>query len=151
MARKYKQGRFLPINKDKYVGDIDNIIYRSGWERQYMIYCDENPAILKWNSESVHIKYISPLDNKVHTYWIDFYIMYKDKSGNVTQALIEIKPHSETIEPKRGKKRQKTYLREITTYIRNQAKWKYARAFAAKHGLSFVVITEQCMPQLLRG
>jgi len=155
MGKKYKQGKFTPTNPQKYLGDIDAITYRSGWERQYMVYCDTNPAIIQWNSEGVKIPYRSPLDdpsaNKIRTYWIDFYIKYKDNTGNVAQALIEIKPHAESIEPKRGKKRQRTYLREVTTYIRNQAKWKYARAFAAKHGLKFVVVTEKTCPQLLRG
>ena len=151
MSRKYHKGKFTPKNPQKYVGDIDAITYRSGWERKYMNYCDENPAIIQWNSEDIKIPYISPLDNKQHTYWIDFYIKYRDKIGNISQALIEIKPHAESIEPKRGKKREKRYLREVTTYIRNQAKWKYARAFAAKHGCQFVVITEKTMPQLLRG
>ena len=153
--RKYKQGKFTPTNPQKYLGDLDDIIYRSGWERQYMIYCDENPAILQWNSEGVKIPYLL-FNNKSkiykqHTYWIDFYIKYKDNTGNIAQALIEIKPHAESIEPKRGKKRQKTFLREVVTWVKNDAKWKYARAFAKKHGLIFVVITEKTMPQLLRG
>ena len=151
MAKKYKQGRFVPINKEKYVGDIDNIVYRSGWERQFLKYCDENPAIIQYNSEDVKIKYISPLDNKMHTYWIDFYLKIKSSDGSIKQMLIEVKPHAETIEPKRGKKRQKTYLREVTTYVRNQAKWKYARAFAKSKGCEFIVLTEVMMPQLLRG
>jgi len=151
MSKKYYQGIFTPKNPQKYIGDVSKIVYRSGWERKYMDYCDENPAILQWNSEDAIIPYLSPLDNKWHKYHIDFYIKYKERSGNIGQSFIEIKPYKETLEPKKGKKRQKTYMNEVITYLRNQAKWKYARQFAKKKGCKFIVITEKTMPQLLRG
>lgn len=149
MARNYKQGRYKPINPQKYLGDVNKIIYRSGWEKQYFIYCDNNPTILQWNSEDTIVPYLSPLDNKMHRYHIDIYIKYKNTSGEIAQALIEIKPHGQTLEPRRGKKRMKTYTNEVTTYIRNQAKWKAAEIFAEKHGAKFIVLTEVMMPALL--
>ena len=36
------KGKFHPTNRKKYKGDINNIIYRSLWERKFMVYCDEN-------------------------------------------------------------------------------------------------------------
>ena len=30
--KKYKQGKYILINKEKYLGDPTNIIYRSSWE-----------------------------------------------------------------------------------------------------------------------
>ncbi len=149
MGRKYHKGGFTPVNPSKYVGDIESIVYRSGWERNYMKYCDENPAILSWNSEDVIIKYLSPVDNRVHRYHIDFYIKYKDSSGNVCQALIEVKPHIQTLVPKRGKKRQRTYMNECKTYLVNQAKWKYATEFAESKGIKFIILTEKNTPSLL--
>lgn len=148
--RKYHRGVFTPKNKSKYVGDVYKIIYRSGWEKNYMNYLDNNPAILKWNSEDVKIKYLSPLDNKVHTYWVDFFIEYRHKDGSIQSAMIEIKPDKECHLPKRGKKRDKTFINEMTNYLRNQAKWDEAKRAAKRLGTQFVVITEKSMPSLLR-
>lgn len=151
MAKKrFKQGQFTPKNKEKYLGDVEKIIYRSGWELQYCKYCDTNPSIIKWNSEDVIIPYFNPMDEKVHRYHIDFYIKYKAKNGDIKQALIEIKPHAETLQPNSNRRKTKRYLTEVTTYIRNQAKWEHAKVFAEKHGCSFEVITEKRMPSLLK-
>ena len=38
-SQKYK-GKFKPDNPSKYMGDVENIIYRSGWERRAMKYFD---------------------------------------------------------------------------------------------------------------
>ena len=51
-SQKYK-GKFTPDNPSTYMGDVDNIIYRSGWERRAMKYFDVNPGVLKWASEEV--------------------------------------------------------------------------------------------------
>ena len=149
-SRKCKTGKFTPNNPDKYVGDIEDIVYRSGWERVFMRYCDDNPSIIQWNSESVHIPYYSPLDKKMHKYWMDFYIKIKSKDGTIKQKLIEVKPHAETLEPVKGNKKMKTYTYQVTSYIRNQAKWKAAVMYAEKHGLEFQVITEKMMPSFLK-
>ena len=148
--RNYKQGYYNPTNPEKYIGDITKIIYRSSWERQYFIYCDENSAILQWNSEDCKIPYISPLDNRKHNYHVDIYVKYKTRTGEIKQSLIEIKPHKETLMPKRGKKRLKTYTTEVTTYVRNQAKWKAATAYAKRVGMDFVVLTENELKPILK-
>ena len=36
------RGRYIPSNPKKYKGDPSNIIYRSLWERKFMVYCDAN-------------------------------------------------------------------------------------------------------------
>ena len=33
-------GKFKVKNLSKYKGDFDNVIYRSLWERKFMVYCD---------------------------------------------------------------------------------------------------------------
>mgnify|MGYP001425258219 FL=1 len=35
MATASYKGRYLPINKDKYIGNPDRIVYRSNWERRF--------------------------------------------------------------------------------------------------------------------
>lgn len=37
MAKPH-QGRYVPENPKKYVGDRNNIIYRSGYEKRFFLY-----------------------------------------------------------------------------------------------------------------
>ena len=48
---KYKQGFYYPKNPNKYVGDVDNIVYRSSWELRVFKWMDDNPSVLEWASE----------------------------------------------------------------------------------------------------
>ena len=57
-----------------------------------MVYCDKNENILEWQSEEFCIPYRSPIDNKIHRYFPDFFIKYKDINGRVRSSLIEVKP-----------------------------------------------------------
>ena len=88
MSSKYKQGIYKPINGNKFIGNTAT--YRSGLELRFFRFCDYNPNIIKWSSESIVVPYISPLDGKVHRYFVDNYIMVKE--GNAIKIyLIEIK------------------------------------------------------------
>ena len=55
MPYKTKQGRFKPRNPGKYKGDPSNIIYRSSWEKKFMLWCDCNLNVLEWGSEEIVI------------------------------------------------------------------------------------------------
>ena len=68
------KGRYTPQNPSKYKGDYRNIIYRSLWERKFMVYCDQSNNIIEWGSEEIIIPYLSPLDGRIHRYFPDFYI-----------------------------------------------------------------------------
>ena len=85
-----RSGRFRPSNVTKYRGDYRNIIYRSSWEKVFMSYCDKNDNIIEWGSEEVIIPYRSPLDNRLHRYFPDFYVKVKDNSGVPKKYIIEI-------------------------------------------------------------
>ena len=145
MAREYMQGKYRVKNTSKYVGDYTNVIFRSSWELQYMIWCDTNPAILQWSSETVVIPYFKQIDNKVHRYFVDFWMRVKDKSGKITTYLVEVKPYSQTIPPVNptGRKKKTTLLNETATYLTNQDKWKACRSYCDKRGWKFVIITER--------
>ena len=54
---RYKQEYYHPKNVSKYVGDPEKIIYRSSWERKFMIWLDLNDSVLEWSSEPIAIKY----------------------------------------------------------------------------------------------
>ena len=126
------KGKFRPKNPNKYKGNPTNIIYRSLLERRFMVYLDSNPSILKWCSEEIIIPYVSPVDNRVHRYFPDFYIKYKNKNGMIVEELIEVKPFAQCSPPDPNKKLTKTgrtskrYLKEVQTYIVNDAKWNSA-------------------------
>lgn len=141
------KGRFIPKNKSKYMGDHNNIIYRSLWERKFMRYCDENPHILEWSSEEIVIPYVSPVDNRVHRYFPDFLIRYINKEGQKVARLIEVKPKKQTEPPKMKKtKRGKPtvgFLREAKTYAVNAAKWEAANEYCKDRGWEFTIITEE--------
>ena len=59
------KGRYTPANPKKYKGNSRNIVYRSLWERKFMVYCDTSKNILEWGSEEIIIPYISPVDGKI--------------------------------------------------------------------------------------
>lgn len=135
------KGKYRVKNKKKYVdrSTIDDVIYRSSWEKMVMIWCDNNPDIIKWGSETVVIPYVSKIDNKQHRYFVDFYIQFKDGR----KFLVEVKPRIQTKEPvKTKKKTEKRYIQEVTTYAKNISKWEAAKRFAENHGAKFLVWTE---------
>ena len=136
-------GRFKPKNYKKYKGDPTNVFYRSLWERRFMVYCDNNPNILEWGSEEIIIPYKSPLDKKVHRYFPDFFIKYKNSSGKIIREIIEVKPKRQLSPPKEPKRKTKRYLGEVNTYIINQAKFKAAEEFCKDRKLGFRILTEE--------
>lgn len=140
--REYLQGKYKPSNPEKYRGDVCNIIYRSSWERKFLYYCDMNKNIIEYSSEEVVIPYRSPVDNRYHRYFVDFYIKYKDNNGKIKKALIEIKPYKQTVEPQPKKRKTKGYIYEVVEYAKNQAKWEAAKEWCLDHGYEFKVLTE---------
>ena len=140
---KYFQGYFKPKNPSKYLGDSQNIIYRSSYEYRVMTYFDTNPNILKWGSEEFHIPYFSPVDQSWHRYFPDFIIKAKGKDGNTKTIVIEVKPSSQTVPPKVGQKPTRRYINEIVTWGINEAKWKAAQEYCLDRGWGFQIITEK--------
>ena len=136
------RGRYIPTHPKKYKGDPSNIIYRSLWERKFMVYCDRNDKILEWGSEEFFVPYRSPLDGKIHRYFPDFYVKVKTPTGN-KKWVVEVKPKAQCKEPvKNPKRRTKRWLNEVFTYAVNQAKWKSAEEFCKDHGMEFKIFTE---------
>lgn len=137
MANKWHQGKYTPKNPNKYVGKHIPT-YRSGWELKFMRFCDDNPNVVAWASESHHIPYANPLKgetSKRSRYVPDFFIVYTDASGNRKAEFVEIKPAGQTM----GKARSQE---QKAAAIVNEAKWQAATEFATKHGVGFRVITE---------
>jgi hypothetical protein len=136
------KGKYSPKFPKKYKGDPTNIVYRSLWERTFMVYCDTNDNVLEWFSEEIAVPYRSPIDNKIHRYFPDFYIKVKESNGQIKKYIIEIKPKKQTVEPQVQKRKTKGYIYEVYEYAKNQAKWKAAEEFCKDRGYEFKVLTE---------
>lgn len=137
------KGKYSPSYPRKYKGDPTNIVYRSLWERKFMVYCDLNENILEWGSEEIVMPYRSPVDGRVHRYFPDFYIKVKESTGRIKKMIIEIKPKRQCSPPLKSKKQTKGYLREAYEYAKNQAKWEAASEWCKDRGYIFQVFTEK--------
>ena len=137
------RGLYRVENAQKYRGDITQIVWRSTWELKFMKWCDNNPSVLEWGSETVIIPYISPVDNRVHRYFVDFYIKIRDKNNLTTKYLIEIKPEKFTKPPIKPKRITKRFIDEVFQYGVNDAKWKAAFEYCSDRNIKFMILTEK--------
>ena len=99
---KYQQGKIILVKEEhrkKYCGDLNNIIYRSSWERDFFKSLITNKYVTKVSSEEIIIPYISPKDGKVHRYFMDFYFESVTTSGKFQKHIIEVKPYIQTQKP----------------------------------------------------
>ena len=117
------KGKYVPKNTNKF--SAKDAIYRSLWERRFMLYCDRNKNILEWSSENIVIPYTHPKDNKLHNYYPDFYIKYINVHGNTVEKIIEIKPKWQC------------------NWSVNRAKWIACRKACKQWGYKFQVLTEK--------
>ena len=138
-----RKGLFRPVNPRKYKGDPTRIVYRSGWERQYMTYLDTNPNVIEWASEEKIVHYRDPVTGRPRRYFPDFWVRVKSKTGE-KQLLVEIKPFEQTIRPKPTlNKTNKRLVKEQITYETNQAKWESAKSYCDRKGWDFIILTER--------
>lgn len=124
MARVSYKGKFRPTFPNKYVGNPDNIWFRSLWELKLFQYLDVNSAVLQWSSEELAIPYISPADGKVHRYFPDVVMKARTRNGDIKTFMIEVKPKKQTAMPI------------------NEAKFAAATNYCEKIGWEFRIITE---------
>lgn len=137
------KGKFRPNYPEKYKGNPTNIVYRSLWELRFMRYLDQTTNIIEWSSEEIVIPYVSPIDNRIHRYFPDFYVKLKNAEGQINTMLIEIKPAAQVREPKRQEKVTRKYFAEVKTYGINSAKWKAAEQFCVDRKWQFKILTEK--------
>jgi hypothetical protein len=110
-----------------------------------MQYCDFNESILSWSSEEVTVPYKSPLDGKIHRYFVDFWIKTKQTDGTEKCILIEIKPKNMTEKPTidESKKLTKTAMIKMRDWIINTSKWQAAKTYCEDRGWEFKILTEK--------
>lgn len=134
--RKFAQGRFEPTHPEKYIG-TKTPLYRSSWEWAFMQFCDNNPAIENWASESIKIPYRDPLTGKHSIYVPDFFIQYMDKNGRKHAEVVEVKPANQTIKERVGRNKVNQ-----AHFVKNMAKWEAARAWCKQQGIYFRIVSE---------
>lgn len=132
---KYANGKYTVKHPEKYVGKRAPT-YRSSWEFTAFTFCDNNPSILQWASESINIPYRNPVTGKQTIYVPDLLWVYIDKDQKQHVELVEIKPASQTT-----MEAAKSVKDKLSVAI-NMAKWAAAQNFCKAHGMVFRVITE---------
>jgi hypothetical protein len=141
----FRQGYYALNNPDKYIGDPAKIIYRSSWEYRFCRYCDLTESVIKWSSEPYPIKYFSPIDQKEHDYYIDFF-MRTIKNDKEEDFLVEVKPEASLKKPVfegiQTIQKLKNFNYAAKTWIVNAAKFAAAKKHAESIGYKFVVVTE---------
>lgn len=141
------KGKYRPINPDKYEGDASNIVYRSLWELKAFKWCCLNPDVVKWSSETVVVPYFYHIDEKMHRYYPDLKIQFR----NGTTLLVEIKPKSQVTPPNNGAgppkdgRKKRRYIAERITWEKNDAKWRAASEYARQRGWSFSIWSEKTL------
>lgn len=135
-------GRYSPKNTNKYLGDPTNIWYRSLWERRVMVHLDTNSSVIEWSNEEIVIPYLSPVDNRWHRYFPDFFVRVRNKLGMLEGMILEVKPKSQAKPPEKKSKITRRYINEVMTWGVNEAKWKAASEYCKTRQWKFQVITE---------
>ncbi len=163
--KKYKQGLFIPKNSEKVIkkNSQGGLFYRSGLEHKMCIYLDENPNIIKWNSELIKIPYIKNAWNNTlvemnqteHVYYPDFYYELKKNDGSITKIVAEVKPYTETQPPKLNPnytaKQLKNFEYSLKEYAKNLDKWKYCIEWCKNKGIEFHIITDKLPCKFCNG
>jgi hypothetical protein len=151
----YNQGNYVPKNKDKVLKLNNNggVYFRSSWEKKIMTWLDLNEKIIKWGAECMKIPYqMTHFDNgdtrvKEHCYYPDFYYELKREDGSISKVVAEVKPYSETIEPKLSSnptaKQMKNFEYALKMYNKNLSKWTYMIEYCQRKGFEFIIITEK--------
>lgn len=154
-----KQGWYRVLNAEKFISQVQEsknvmkstrinegfleIEYKSGLERTAFRYCDMNKHVKNFSIEPFAIRYLKPTTGRIHRYFVDLFIEFQ----NGQKFLVEIKPYSETVEPKKpSKKTQKAilnYQKALQTFAVNSAKWEACRQFCSEKGLKFIILTER--------
>lgn len=138
--RKWRQGIFVPVNKKKFIGE--RAVYRSGLELKFFRFCDKSKSVIRWGSENIVVPYRNPLDDRLHRYYVDNYVVIKE-GDLIKKYCIEIKPYIQTKKPKTKYRKKSHILYEAKQYVTNQAKWKAAREYCKKREYEFLILTEK--------
>lgn len=163
---KYRQGMYVPKNTDKVLKLNSNggIYYRSSWEHKVCMYLDMNERVLQWGCEVVRIPYkktdikkakdgIMDYKTTEHNYYPDFWYKRLKDDGSIEEVVMEVKPYSETIEPKSPavnatRKQLENFEYSMKLWNANMYKWEHAIKYCETKGIKFVIMTEAYIKRL---
>lgn len=144
---RFKQGYYNPVHPEKYKTNIKEICFRSSWELKFMKWLDLTPEVLEWASEPISIKYFYTLDQKIHTYYPDFYFSFKKQDETIVKYIVECKPSNQLKTPEQPKRRTpkaiKNYNYLMECCIKNSCKRIAAKKWCEDNGYHFVYLTEK--------
>lgn len=144
---QFKQGYYTPTYPKKYKTNTKQIIYRSSWELKLCRWFDLSPEVVEWASEPISIKYFYTMDNKIHTYYPDFYFAYKKDDRTINKYIVEVKPTQQLKRPEIPKRKTpntiKNYNYLFEAYTKNMCKREYAMKWCKDNGYHFVYVTER--------
>jgi len=137
---RFNQGYINPNSCKKLFESLRNqpIIYRSSWEKRFMIWCESCKSVKHWGSECTCIHYYNPVDQKQHRYYPDFVVEMNDG----TIMIVEIKPMSQTEPP------DVDNAWAQRTFAVNQAKWSTIKRLCEEKGYKFCILTENTINRL---
>lgn len=134
---RYSQGYIDPRTCKKLINNSEPIIYRSSYERKFVVWCESSSQVIRWGSECICITYIMP-DGSMHRYYPDYYLEMRD--GH--KYIIEVKPSNQTKPPIN----ENSWA--YNEWIKNNCKWKAAQEYCKIRGFEFKVLTEKTIKQL---
>lgn len=144
---QFKQGYYTPTFPEKYKTNKNQIIYRSSWELKLCKWLDLSPEVIEWASEPLSIKYFYDVDNKMHTYYPDFYFAYRKEDGTIEKYIVEVKPSAQLKKPDEPKRKTanaiKNYNYLMEAFLKNTCKRKYALEWCKLNGYKFKYVTEK--------
>ncbi len=141
-----QKSKYVPINYKKYIGNANNILCRSSWERAVCHWCDTSNSVIEWGSEEIVIPYISLVDGRKHKYYIDFYIKAKNDKIE-SQYIIDVKPFKQTLPPE-AKGSKISQAKRLIEYNRNKSKWSAAIEYALNNKMKFEIWTEKTLSKM---
>lgn len=134
---RYNQGYIDPKSCKKLIDRSKPIIYRSSYEKRFMIWLENCSKVARWGSECVKIPYLF-VDGKMHEYYPDYYVEFADGA----KILVEIKPLNQTHPPVN----ENSWAAKEWT--KNSCKWKATQEFCAAKGFQFKILTENTINRL---
>lgn len=134
---RYTQGYINPASCKKVIDRSQPIIYRSSYEKKFVIWLESCSKVVRWGSECVCIPYLF-VDGKTHKYYPDYYVEFQDG----TKMLVEIKPANQTHPPVNE---NSWAARE---WAKNSCKWKAAMEYCSAKGFKFQILTENTIQKL---
>jgi hypothetical protein len=145
----WHQNFYKVKHREKYIGpDVDNVVFRSSWEKKMFEFLDNNPYVLAWGSEIEPIHYMKPVSDEKGNlrvrpakYYPDVYVEYVNENKEFKKELIEIKPEKQT-KPSKSRKAS-VKLQENYIHAVNTAKWEAARQWCEERDIEFKIYTEK--------